>query len=198
MSVVAAIQAIQATGRPVLVGTRSVADSEQLSRLLERAGIAHQVLNARQDHHEAAIIAQAGQGGRVTVATNMAGRGTDITLGDDVADRGGLHVIITEKNDARRIDRQLSGRCGRQGDPGSFQVILSLDDDLLQHHCAPLARQALAALLRRQTVLGQWFGSLAIRQAQAARENQHRIMRHNLLRMEAQLGQLLAFSGRLE
>lgn len=197
-AVVAAIRATQAAGRPVLVGTRSVADSEQLSRMLERAGIAHQVLNARQDLHEASIIAQAGQAGRVTVATNMAGRGTDIALGEGVAARGGLHVIITEKNEARRIDRQLSGRCGRQGDPGSFQAILSLDDDLLRHHCAPVVRQTLAALLLRQTILGQRFSSLVIRRAQAARENQHRIMRRGLLRMEAQLGQLLAFSGRLE
>lgn len=99
-------------GRPVLIGTRSVAASEYLSGLLTEAGLSHGVLNARQDQEEAEIIAQAGQAGCITVATNMAGRGTDIRLGGGVADLGGLHVIATERHEARRIDRQLLGRCG--------------------------------------------------------------------------------------
>src|SRR5262249_3997301 len=116
--------------RPILIGTRSVAASDHLSRLLTGAGITHRVLNARQDQEEAAIIAQAGEPGKITVATNMAGRGTDIRLAPGVAERGGLHVIGTERHEARRIDRQLFGRCGRQGDPGSYEMIVSLEDEL--------------------------------------------------------------------
>ncbi len=110
-------------GVPVLVGTRSIEKSERLSALLEAQGIEHQILNAKNHEIEAQIVAQAGQKGRVTVATNMAGRGTDIKLGDGVAELGGLHVIGTERHEARRIDRQLSGRCARQGDPGPCPVL---------------------------------------------------------------------------
>ncbi len=112
-------------GVPVLVGTRSIEKSERLSALLEAQGIEHQILNAKNHEIEAQIVAQAGQKGRVTVATNMAGRGTDIKLGDGVAELGGLHVIGTERHEARRIDRQLSGRCARQGDPGVAQFFIS-------------------------------------------------------------------------
>ncbi len=118
-------------GRPVLIGTRSIDKSEQVSRRLAAAGIEHDVLNAKQDVDEAAIVSQAGQRGKVTVATNMAGRGTDIKLGDGVADLGGLHVICTELHESERIDRQLIGRCARQGDPGSFRRFLSLEDEIL-------------------------------------------------------------------
>ena len=112
-------------GVPVLVGTRSIEKSERLSALLEAQGIEHQILNAKNHEIEAQIVAQAGQKGRVTVATNMAGRGTDIKLGEGVAELGGLHVIGTERHEARRIDRQLSGRCARQGDPGVTQFFIS-------------------------------------------------------------------------
>ena len=122
---------LHAAGRPVLIGTRSIDKSEELSRLLSEAGIEHEVLNANHIAAEADIVAGAGQPGRVTVSTNMAGRGTDIKLGDGVADLGGLHVICTEMHDASRVDRQLIGRCGRQGDPGTFRQYLALDDDLL-------------------------------------------------------------------
>jgi len=123
------IRRVHATGRPVLVGSGSVEESERLSRML--SGIPHQVLNARQDEQEAAIIAQAGQRGAVTISTNMAGRGTDIQLGPDVAELGGLHVIGTHKHESRRIDNQLRGRAGRQGDPGSSRFFVSLEDDLM-------------------------------------------------------------------
>jgi len=119
-------------GRPVLIGTRSIEKSERLSRLLKERGIPHQVLNAKEHEKEAAIVAKAGQSGMVTVATNMAGRGTDIRLGEGVAELGGLAVIGTEKHTARRIDRQLAGRCGRQGDPGTAQFFLSLEDEILE------------------------------------------------------------------
>jgi preprotein translocase subunit SecA len=120
-------------GRPVLIGTRSIDKSEQLSTLLKAAGIEHDVLNAHQIEHEAEIVSRAGQLGRVTVSTNMAGRGTDIKLGEAVKELGGLHVICTELHDSPRIDRQLIGRCGRQGDPGSYRQYLSLDDEILVH-----------------------------------------------------------------
>src|SRR5437867_1212640 len=119
-------------GRPVLVGTVSVEKSERLSRLLEKRGVAHNVLNAKQHEREAAIVAEAGRPGKVTIATNMAGRGTDIVLGPGVARAGGLHIIGTERHESRRIDNQLRGRSGRQGDPGSSRFFLALDDDLMR------------------------------------------------------------------
>jgi preprotein translocase subunit SecA len=125
------IAQMHARGRPVLVGTSSVEESERLSERVTAAGIDHRVLNARQDAEEARIVAQAGQPGAVTISTNMAGRGTDIVLGEDVAELGGLHVIGMNRHESRRIDHQLRGRAGRQGDPGSSQFFLSVQDDLL-------------------------------------------------------------------
>jgi preprotein translocase subunit SecA len=122
---------LAAQGRPVLIGTRSIDKSQELSCLLAAANIEHQVLNARQVDREAEIVARAGERGKVTVSTNMAGRGTDIQLGNGVAELGGLHVVLTELHEAARIDRQLTGRCGRQGDPGSFRQYLALDDEIL-------------------------------------------------------------------
>ncbi|MDX1964430.1 MAG: preprotein translocase subunit SecA [Pirellulales bacterium] len=122
---------VHATGRPVLIGTRSIDKSLSISALLTQAGIAHQVLTAYQVDKEASIVEQAGQLGKVTVSTNMAGRGTDIKLGPGVHELGGLHVICTELHDSARIDRQLIGRCGRQGDPGTYRQYLALDDDIL-------------------------------------------------------------------
>ena len=132
LAVVKQTQEMLAAGRAVLIGTRTVEKSETLSKLLTDAGVEHLVLNARQDQSENEIIAQAGQPRRVTVATNMAGRGTDIKLHEDVREAGGLHVIGTERHDAERVDRQLAGRAGRQGDLGSCQFFLSLEDQLLE------------------------------------------------------------------
>ena len=126
------IQEIHALGRPILVGTISVEVSEHLARMLKRAGIVHSVLNAKYHQQEAEIVARAGQRGSVTIATNMAGRGTDIKLGPGIADLGGLHVLATERHEARRIDRQLRGRCARQGDPGSSHFFIALEDDLMR------------------------------------------------------------------
>ncbi|MSR32467.1 MAG: preprotein translocase subunit SecA [Gemmataceae bacterium] len=131
-AVVDEVQRLKALGRPVLIGTRSVEISESLSEKLQQAGIDHQVLNAKNHEREAKIIEEAGLIGRVTIATNMAGRGTDIKPGRDVIAAGGLHVLGTERHEALRIDRQLAGRSGRQGDPGSAQFFLSLDDELLE------------------------------------------------------------------
>jgi preprotein translocase subunit SecA len=125
------IVAVHEQGRPVLVGTRTIDKSEHLAKMLDARGIEHTVLNARQVDKEAEIVAQAGEQGKVTVATNMAGRGTDIRLGDGVAELGGLHVICSELHEAQRVDRQLIGRCGRQGDPGTYRQFLALDDEIL-------------------------------------------------------------------
>jgi len=126
------IEECHKSGRPVLVGTTSIAQSEELSAMLKRRNIPHNVLNAKYHEKEAEIISHAGQYGAVTIATNMAGRGTDITLGEGVPELGGLHIIGTERHESRRIDNQLRGRCARQGDPGSSKFFLSLEDDLMR------------------------------------------------------------------
>ncbi len=131
-AVIQEIEEMRKVNRPVLVGTTSVEVSETLSRMLKRVGIPHNVLNAKQHQREAEIVAHAGLPGAITIATNMAGRGTDIKLGPGVADAGGLHIVGTERHEARRIDRQLRGRSGRQGDPGSSKFYLSLEDDLMR------------------------------------------------------------------
>jgi preprotein translocase subunit SecA len=136
-AVISRIEAAHAVGQPVLVGTASVESSETLSRMLKRAKIPHSVLNAKFHEQEAEIVALAGQRGAVTVSTNMAGRGTDIKLGHGVAALGGLFVIGTERHSSRRVDRQLRGRCSRQGDPGCSQFFISLEDDLMRNHAAP-------------------------------------------------------------
>ena len=188
-AVLASVVTLRAQGRPVLIGTGSVLDSEQLSQKLTTAGIPHRVLNARQDQEEAEIVAAAGQPQQVTVATNMAGRGTDIPLAEGVAEAGGLHVIATCRNEAKRIDRQLFGRCARQGDPGSYQSILSLDDELLQQNCRPW----LLKMMKRKRL--QLYG---LNQTQRRIERRQYELRRNLLLQERQNGRLLAFSGHLE
>ncbi|MGB0863257.1 MAG: preprotein translocase subunit SecA [Saprospiraceae bacterium] len=131
-AVIQEIMRLTAAGRPILVGTTSVEMSEQLSRVLDKNQIKHNVLNAKQHQREAEIIAEAGKPGQVTIATNMAGRGTDIKLSDEVKANGGLAIVGTERHDSRRVDRQLRGRAGRQGDPGSSQFFVSLEDNLMR------------------------------------------------------------------
>ncbi len=131
-AIIQAIKELHATGQPVLVGTISIETSELISQLLKREGVPHSVLNAKHHAQEAEIVAQAGQVGKVTIATNMAGRGTDIKLGEGVVELGGLHILGTERHESRRIDNQLRGRSGRQGDPGSSRFYLSLEDDLMR------------------------------------------------------------------
>ena len=172
-------------GRPVLVGTRSIDKSEHLSRLLSERGIEHHVLNAHRLAEEAEIVTCAGQRGRVTVSTNMAGRGTDIKLGPDVAQLGGLHVICTEMHDARRIDRQLTGRCGRQGDPGTYRQYLALDDELLETGLGPKRAKRHAAAGRQSK--GPIAGRLRLfRRAQRRVERRHYRDRRVLLYFEKQ------------
>jgi len=182
-------------GRPVLVGTRSLGASETLSALLTKAGIEHQVLNARNDREEAAIIALAGQSGRVTVATNMAGRGTDIKLGDGVARAGGLHVIVAECNDASRIDRQLHGRSARQGEPGSSETVVSWADDALQK-CGPGPASYVAnGLASGKLSLICGFEGRVLRWLQAGTERRHARLRRALLKQDQRLDEIFAFSG---
>jgi preprotein translocase subunit SecA len=156
----------------VLIGTRSIDKSELLSKMLAAADLEHQVLNANHIAAEAEIIARAGQRGRVTVSTNMAGRGTDIRLGEGVAELGGLHVICTEMHDSSRIDRQLIGRCGRQGDPGTFRQYMSLDDDLLLAGLGPKKSKKLKELDAISAGPFERFAPL-FRKAQRKMEGRH-------------------------
>jgi preprotein translocase subunit SecA len=197
-AVVERIRTIHAAGRPVLVGTRSVAASEHLSELMTGLGLAHQVLNARQDKDEAEIVARAGELGRITVATNMAGRGTDIKLGTGVQELGGLHVIATERHEAGRIDRQLFGRCGRQGDPGSFEAIASLEDELVTTYVPRWISRIAGMMLGLHLPFAERAAGALLRRAQRAAERQHSRMRRDLLEYDRHLESQLAFSGRAE
>ncbi|HEX6321403.1 MAG TPA: preprotein translocase subunit SecA [Burkholderiales bacterium] len=192
-AVVQSIAARSRTGQPVLIGTRSVAASEKLAALLDEAGLAYRLLNARQDRDEAEIVARAGERGCITVATNMAGRGTDIRLAPGMTELGGLHVVSTELNDAARIDRQLYGRCARQGDPGSCEAVLAVEDDLVNTFL-PLAAKALGGFGRLPAGLGWALFRLAQRRA----ERTHSRARRDLLDLDDYLGDILAFSGRGE
>ena len=189
------ISAVRELGRPVLIGTRTVAESEALSAVLSDAGIEHRVLNARQDHEEAQIVAGAGQSGAVTVATAMAGRGTDIELPEKVKDAGGLHVIVASRNDSSRVDRQLIGRCARQGDPGSFEAVLSVRDELLQNQLPGPIQQlvgiAFAAGARFSVRFALWS---AQKQAERQGEQQRRAVQ----RFDESSKERLAFSGPME
>jgi preprotein translocase subunit SecA len=168
--------------------------SEKLSRLLQEAGIDHQVLNAKQPEREAPIIAQAGQLGQVTIATNMAGRGTDIKLPREVVQAAGLHVLGTERHDARRIDRQLAGRAARQGDPGSCQFFLALDDELLEG-LGSKRRQKLQAL-GESGRSRNWQRFLPLfRRAQGRIERRHRRERVDLLVYEKHRQEVLKDLG---
>lgn len=185
--------------RPVLVGTRSVEASEHLSGLMEAAQLPHRVLNARQDKEEADIISEAGQPGHITVATNMAGRGTDIRLGPGVAEMGGLYVIATERHESRRIDRQLFGRCGRQGDPGTSEALVSLEDELVITYVGRLLQWSAAAAVKMPGGFwGRWIGAILFGRAQRIAERLHARTRHDLLKMDEQMSESLAFSGRTE
>jgi preprotein translocase subunit SecA len=184
--------------RPVLIGTRTVEASEAISAVLHEHGIEHVVLNAKQDGEEAQIVGAAGAAGRVTVATNMAGRGTDIGLDPGVAERGGLHVILTEYHDSRRVDRQLLGRCARQGDPGSCESFVALDDELFRTQAPHLTRWLQARAATAPAGLPAWATEWLRRVAQSAAERRHAEVRMQTLKQDRQLSRLLAFSGRGE
>jgi preprotein translocase subunit SecA len=165
-----------------------------LGRLLEQQGVAHTVLNARQDQAEAEAVSQAGQVGRITVATNMAGRGTDIKLAAEVAEKGGLHVILTEFHESARVDRQLFGRSARQGDPGSAEAIVCLQDELFQRYAAVLTRVGASIWLgsgHTQAILFRWF----VTYAQSKAERQARKIRLDTIRRDRKWLQALGFVG---
>ncbi len=192
------IRQIICQNRPVLVGTRCLASSEELSRKLSDEHIEHQLINARQGQKESEIIALAGRKGQVTIATNMAGRGTDIKLADGVVEHGGLHVILSEIHEAGRIDRQLIGRCGRQGDPGSYEMILSVDDTLFNQYNRLLGKRFWQMLYHANPVVGSWIAFRAGRFFQRRIEAEHFSVRKDVLKMDQKLGDVLAFSGHLE
>jgi preprotein translocase subunit SecA len=177
-------------GRPVLIGTQSVADSEALASVMTERNVPHVLLNARQDAHEAAVVAEAGQAGRITVATNMAGRGTDIVLEHVVAAKGGLHVILTEYSDSQRIDRQLYGRAGRQGDPGSSQDIVALDDALFRR----VANRPVRAAFR---FLPGWLALRLLRfYAQRAATRSNAQQRRRQVMADENADRLMGYAGR--
>jgi len=182
-------------GRAILIGTRSVEASEQLADRLTAMDIPHQILNARQDRQEAEVVAQAGQTGRITVATNMAGRGTDIRLAPDVASSGGLHVILTEYHESGRVDRQLFGRCARQGEAGSVEAMISLEDVLFVQN-APLFLQLVRTTMRGRTRTPAWLMRVLVRFAQRVAEYRSARVRMATLKQDRKLQRALAFSGK--
>jgi preprotein translocase subunit SecA len=186
---------LHARNTPVMIGTRSVAASERASKELTAANLPHLVLNAAQDDKEAEIVAQAGQPARITVATNMAGRGTDIKLTPEALAAGGLHVIMSERHDARRIDLQLAGRSGRQGEPGCFQAILSIEDALLTEAQSTFVGRLLNRWIART---GQDARARLIGQQQRRIERVHAGMRASLLKNDLTHVRLLALSGHSE
>jgi len=194
-AVVEEIVEVHKMGRPILVGARSVEQAEQISTLLEKACIYHQVLSARHHAAEAEIVAQAGQRGKVTVATNMAGRGTDIRLDEDSLRLGGLHVICTEMHESARIDRQLIGRCGRQGDPGSYRFFLSLEDSLLAEAFGPQRAAAIRQARRGSLAAYQERLERLFEAAQRRLERRYARQRQELLERERQRNEMLEALG---
>ena len=193
----------QAFGRPVLIGTRTLKDSEYISKLLNSKKITHQVLNAKQHRLEAEIVESAGVSGCITVATNMAGRGTDIKLDAASEAAGGLHVICCEKNDSRRIDRQLVGRCSRQGDPGSYTVICSLEDDAVLKYFSSFTQFLQRYRNKRQLPPGSvvrpyWLASALIYIPQRVIEYYHRQIRKSMMKIDENRESMLAFTGESE
>jgi len=191
--VVDAVSAATHMNRPVLIGTRSVDASEHVAALLKTAGLDPVVLNARQDRQEAEIIAAAGQPGRVTVATNMAGRGTDIKLDPAAAAAGGLHVIMTECHESGRIDRQLFGRAGRQGDPGTYETIVALDDELFQRFVGRMVIGLTARILSGRTSAHARFLKFC---GQTRAERLHARVRRQTLTSDYRMNEFLGFSGK--
>jgi preprotein translocase subunit SecA len=183
-------------GRAVLIGTRSVDASERVGGLLAQAGLEPVILNARQDRQEAEIVARAGQPGRVTVATNMAGRGTDIHLHPTVREAGGLHVVLTEYHESGRIDRQLFGRAGRQGDPGSYESIVALDDELFQRFAGKQLLRLVTKGVRRAGRVPAVVGRALKRHGQSAAERLHGRTRRMNLAEDLRFDQILGFTGR--
>ena len=194
-AIVEEILAQHATGRPILVGTRSVFASENLARRLRDKGISFRLLNAVHHEEEAGIIATAGEPDRITIATNMAGRGTDIKLGRGIADIGGLHVIATERHESGRVDRQLFGRSARQGDPGSAIAFVSADDELIKRHLKRVSKSVLQAGVRGGDLGRKSLSKWAFKAAQDRAQNAAFKQRKAVLRMDTWMEEALGFTG---
>ena len=192
------VRELHGSGRAVLVGTGSVADSRRLGALLAGADLPHRILSAAQDADEATVVAEAGRPGCITVATSMAGRGTDIALSPEVAASGGLHVLVTLRAEARRIDRQLQGRSGRQGDPGSHEALLSLDDEPVRRFFPAAVLRFLSGLAGADGQLSGFLAEALTRLPQLADEGAGKRTRRSLTQFEEQLDDLLAFAGARE
>jgi preprotein translocase subunit SecA len=193
----------QALNRPVLIGTRTVKDSEHISELLKQSNCSHRVLNAKYNEQEAEIIAAAGKAGYITVATNMAGRGTDIKLDATAEQVGGLHVICCERNDSRRIDRQLAGRSARQGDPGSYKVICSIEDGAVIKYFSNMTLMLLHYRYRRNLPFGaivrpRSMAATLINLPQKIIEYQHRQIRKSMMKIDEKRESMLGFTGESE
>ena len=194
-AIAAEVERVHRTGRPLLVGTRSVQTSERLWRLLVNRNLEVRVLNAARLSEEAETIALAGERGRITIATNMAGRGTDIRLGHGVAALGGLHVIATEWHESSRVDRQLFGRSGRQGDSGSAQAFGSTEDELLRRYSGKILRRSAEEAMRRGLPVKEKIARAAFCRAQAKAQKVALKQRQNVLRSDLWLEQALSFAG---
>src|SRR5262245_20699163 len=194
IAIVDSVNAVTRQGRPVLIGTRSVDASEHVSELLFKAGLHPVILNARQDRQEAEIVAGAGQPGQVTVATNMAGRGTDIQLHPAVREAGGLHVILSEYHESRRIDRQLYGRAGRQGDPGSYESIVALDDELFQRFAGKQLLRITTGGVRPTKKVSPIIGRALKRYGQSSAERLHGRVRRMTLAEDHRWAKNLGFA----
>jgi preprotein translocase subunit SecA len=194
-AVVEEIARCRQTGRPVLVGTRSVKASERLADMLTAGGFEFNLLNAVRHREEARIVAAAGEQNRITIATNMAGRGTDIKLGRSVADMGGLHVIATERHESGRIDRQLFGRCARQGDPGSAQAFMSVDDELIRRFVPDWMGRRLKSAIAVKGPGARHIAQMAVSYAQGAAQRLAFRQRKNVLKMDTWLEEALSFTG---
>ncbi len=193
-AVAAEVALRHATGQPVLVGTRSIAASEQLAARLQERGLTPTVLNATRHREEAEIVEAAGLRGRITIATNMAGRGTDIVLGAGVTELGGLHVVATERHESGRIDRQLVGRAGRQGDPGSAQTFVSAEDELVRRYTSTAVRGALAQAARREMRGMERLAKLVFAMAQRTAQRQAFRQREQVLKQDDWLESALSFA----
>ena len=197
-ALLARVSQLYAQHRPILIGTATVEESQAVSSWLAQAGFPHRLLNATQDRYEAEIIAQAAQQNAITVATNMAGRGTDIELGLGVSSLGGLHVIALNSNESRRIDRQLYGRSARQKDPGSAEAILSLQDPAFQHFYSTAMLKVFGRLCNGQNSIPTCLANLILRFAQQMKERRQRSIREQVMKFDRQMARILAFSGKPE
>ena len=182
-------------GRPILVGTRSIATSEELAEKLTERGLPFGLLNASRHREEARIVSEAGQRAKITIATNMAGRGTDIRLGAGVAALGGLHVLATERHESHRIDRQLYGRAARQGDAGSAQAFVSMEDELVKRFVPGLARRQVESVVRHGRARAEELAGAAFAIAQFRAQRMAFRQRRSVLKYDTWLAESLSFAG---